>query len=234
MIEVHARFRVQESLVSSGKVVFVFTALGTKISTYRLFVRALNKCGYSVIIYDYPISLMVRAQLDEWHGFYKDIVNDAQARIQRLSGEGVSSFSAHGTSMGTLVAGLLGRTTPQISHTVLNLTYGDLARNIYTSKPPRRAKEKFVKQGITEAMLAKEFSYIDPVKTAAEFKDKKVLLYLSKPDSILDYNDSLRTKKALEQTGALLTYYENKRLGHFLGGAKNISGIKKLIAFLES
>ncbi len=69
--------------------------------------------------------------------------------------------------------------------------------------------------------------------TLKEFKNKNVLLYISKADDVLDYNDTKRTRHALEEAGARLTYIENGRLGHYLSGAKNILGIRRLIKFFE-
>jgi len=234
MIETHQRFRVQENLIDSDKAIFIFTAFGTQMKIYRPFVAALKKRGYSAVIYDYPVSIVADAHLPEWHAFYDDVFADVRTRIARLQQSGYQHFYAHGSSMGTLLAGLIGRKCPGVSHTILNLPYGDLAYAIYTAPPARTAKEKFVKQGITQESFAEAFAYIDPLKTASEFKGKKVLLYISKPDAILDFNDTQRTRQALEQAGATLTYVENKRLGHHLAGAKNIMSIKRLVTFLES
>lgn len=234
MSETNDPYRVKGNLVDSSKVVFIFTAFGTKIETYRYFVSALNKRGYSCILYDYPVAIVNKAQLDEWHTFYDDILADVKARIRKLKMQGYTSFSTHGSSMGTLIASLVSRKCPEVSHTVLNLPYGDLAHSIYSVKPARKAKEKFIQQGITQHAFADAFAYVDPLVTAPEFKGKKVLLYISKSDDVLDYNDTYRTRVSLEKAGAHLTYYENKRLGHYLSGVKNILGIKRLVKFLDS
>lgn len=234
MIESHARFRVQENLVDSDKVVIVFTAFGTQMRAYRLFTKVLNKRGYSSIIYDYPASIVHDAQIDDWHGFFEDVFADVKMRIKTLKAASYQHFYAHGSSMGTLLAAMAGRKCPEVTHTVLNLPYGDLGTAIYSAPPARYAKEKFLEQGITQEVFAEAFAYIDPLKTAPEFKDKKVLLFISKPDKVLDYNNSFNTRHALERAGAKLTYVENKRLGHHLGAVKNIVGIRRLTRFLES
>lgn len=123
MIEVKKRFRVQEKSVNSDKAIFVFTALGTKIGNFRLFVKAMNKRGYSCITYDYPMTLITNAQIDEWQACLNDVITDAQNRITKLENRGVCSFASHGSSMGTLFAGLLTRKSPKVSHTILNLPY---------------------------------------------------------------------------------------------------------------
>jgi esterase/lipase len=234
VIEQHSNFRVKENLIESNKVVFIFTAFGTKMDIYRPFIKALQKRGYSSIIYDYPVSIVQDAQLSEWHRFYDVVLADVRARLKKLHESGYEHFSAHGSSMGTLLASLMGRKCPEVTHTVLNLPYGDLAHSIYTVKPARVAKERLVKQGITQQMFSEAFEYIDPLKTAHEFKNKKVLLFISKKDDVLDYEDTKRTKTALKQAGANLTYYENTLLGHHLSGTRNILSLRRLIGFLES
>jgi alpha-beta hydrolase superfamily lysophospholipase len=234
MIEAHKRFRVNENLVTSDKVVFIFTALGTKIGGYKLFIRSLNKHGYSCVIYDYPMSLITDAETREWQACLDDVVADAKLRLARLSGDGVTDFSAHGSSMGTLFAGLLTQRAPEISHTVLNLPYGDVAYSVFNSRPPRKARERFQKDGVSQQKVAEALAYVDPIKTAPAFKGKKVLLYTSKRDGVLKYNDAKRTREALVKSGAQLTYVENKHLGHYSSGVKNILGMKRLVAFLKS
>lgn len=234
MIEVKKRFRVQEKLVNSDKAIFVFTALGTKIGNFRPFVKAMNKRGYSCIVYDYPMTLITNARIDEWQACLNDVTENAQLRITKLEKLGVKSFSAHGSSMGTLFAGLLTRKSPKISHTILNLPYGDVAYSVFTSKPPRRAKEKFVKDGVTQEEVAKALAFVDPIKTAPDFKNKKILVYTSKRDSVLKYSDARRTGEALKEHSANLTYIENNRLGHYGSGVKNLLSIKRLVKFLES
>jgi len=234
MIEVKKRFRVQEKLVPSDKVIFVFTALGTKIGNYRLFVRAMNKRGYSCIVYDYPMSLITDAQIGEWQACLNDVIADAQLRITKLEGMGVNSFASHGSSMGTLFAGLLTRKSLKISHTILNLPYGDVAYSVFTSRPPRRAKEKFVREDVTQEEVASALTFVDPIKTAPDFKNKRILVYTSKRDSVLHYKDAKRTGEALKKHGANLAYIENNRLGHYGSGVKNLLSIKRLIKFLES
>lgn len=234
MIEDHSNFRVKESLIPSKKVIFIFTAFGTKMAIYTPFIKMLNKKGYSCVIYDYPVQMVYDAQIPEWHKFYDDVIADVQTRMKRLGKNGVTRFDAHGTSMGSLLANLLARRTPNIDHIVLNLTYGDVAHAIFTSTTTAKARENFFKQGISQEAFAAAFAYTDPVKNAEDLRGRKVLLYLSKPDKVLPYKDTEHTRRAFERAGVNLTYVENARLGHWLGGAKNLLSAKRLMDFLES
>lgn len=227
-------FRVLEKLVDSDKVIFVFTAMGTKIPLYRLFVRALNRLGYSVVIYDYPTDPLFDVRLDEWKKFYEDIIADAQHKIGVYKQDGVRNFYAYGVSMGTLVANKFTRDTPDIKHVILNLTYGDIADNIWTYKGMRKTKASLMKQNIDIHGLRDSITYVDPIVNAKGLKGKKVLLYLAKRDKVLVHEQTKETKMALEKAGVDLEYVESKYLGHWSAGAKHMLGMKKIKEFYNS
>jgi esterase/lipase len=227
-------FRVREWLVDSPKVVFVFTAMGTKIGLYRPFAGLMNRRGYSCIVYDYPLHMLFEAKLPSWERFYADIIADAQARLKRRKDEGATDFYAYGVSMGTLIVNKFTRDTPEISHLILNLTYGDVARNIWTYKGVKKTKRSLMEQGISEEDLRRAIRYVDPIQNAAQLKGKKVLLQTARKDRVLTYDLTKHTKLAFQAAGLDLTYQENKHLGHYMSGAKNMMSIRSIDAFFSS
>jgi len=227
-------FRVQEVLVDSDKVVFVFTGMLTKIWQYRFFIKRLNKNGYSVVIYDYPSKLVHDANFDQWHEFFAEVIQDAQKRLQQYKTRGYQKFLAYGYSMGTLIANKLARETPEISHVIFNFTYGDIATNIWRSKRTRKAKRNLQERGISIEQLRLVVADFDPIVNAKGLRGKKVLLHLSRTDRILHYPITKETKRAFEKASLDMTYQENKYLGHLAGGLKNMLAIKKIKAFYDS
>jgi hypothetical protein len=224
-------FRVKEFPVDSDKVVFVFTAMGTKIGLYRLFVQMMNKRGYTCIVYDYPLKLIHSGKLEEWKKLFDGLVVDGQKRIEFYKNKGAANFNAYGVSMGTLFANKFTRDTPQISHLILNLTYGDLAQNIWTYRGVRKSKLNLMKQRIDIEKLRAGMEYADPIVNASKLKGRKVLLYLSRKDRVLVFDQTEYTKKAFEAADLDFEYIENKNLGHFLGAAKNLLAIKDIDRF---
>ncbi len=227
-------YRVQECLIDSDKVVFVFTGMLTKIWQYRFFIKRLNKAGYSVVIYDYPSRLVHDAKFEEWLEFFDVLVDDAQKRINEFRQDGVRAFYAYGYSMGTLVAHKLARETPDIHHVILNLTYGDVAANVWISPRTRKAKKNLLKRGVSIEELRQNVASFDPIVNVKGLKGKKVLLHLAKRDRILHYPITKETKAAFEQAGLNMQYFENRYLGHIAGGIKNMLSIKKIKAFYDS
>ena len=77
----HKLFRVLEKPAPGDKVLFLFAAMGTRIGLYHLFVKLMNRRGYSCIIYDYPLKVVHDANQDEWQQLFAGVINDAQEKM---------------------------------------------------------------------------------------------------------------------------------------------------------
>ncbi len=233
-LEQKKNFRVQEKLVDSDKVVFVFTGMLTKIWQYKLFVKRLNKAGYSVVIYDYSNRVMHDAKVDEWEDFVDSIANDAQMRIGKFKSGDKRHFYAYGYSMGTLLANKLARETPDIKHVILNFTYGDVAAHIWHSPATYKTRKSLRKNNVSMESLRRYMAPLDPIVNIEGLRGKKVLLHLARRDRFLSYRIAKATKEAFEQAAIDMVYMENRHLGHWLGGIKNMLSLKKIKAFYDS
>lgn len=233
-IETYDNFRVKECLIDSPKVIFIFLAMGTKISWYRPSIRRLQRRGYSCIVYDYPLAMTQNeTSLERWRLFFEQITADAQSRLHRLEQAGATNFYAYGVSMGTLVANYFTRMTKQIHHVVLNLTYGDVATNIWTFWGVNKAKQVFIEHGLSEKDLRKHLKYADPIANASGLAGKKVMLHLSRPDRILRYEQTQKTLEAFRAVKLDFVYKENKHLGHFFGAIKNMMDARSIDEFFS-
>src|SRR5665213_172344 len=163
-------YRFKECLVDSDKVLFVFTAMGTWIGLYVMFVKLMNKKGYSIVIYDYPLRLLFKPDMELWEKFNLEVVADVQGRISEYKKQGVTSFYAYGVSMGTLLANRVTRSMPAITHVILNLTYGDVADNIWSYRRVRKTKKGLLKQGIDREKLRQLLKNTNPIVNAEQLK----------------------------------------------------------------
>ena len=230
-LEARQNFRVREYLVKSDRVVFVFTGMGTRIGLYRLFVRALNKRGYSVVIYDYPPRMVWKAEFEVFDPLYEGIKVDADARIKNLKRKHIYAF---GISMGTVIAARLVRNTSAIKHLVMSLTYGDIVTNTLHSWMNAPTRKHMKRKGLSVEDLSKAVKHYDSIKNAAGLKDKKVWLHLSRKDKILDYSITIKTKEAFEANIKDFTYTEDKRFGHLAAGAKYLWKVDAIDKFYSS
>lgn len=230
-IEKKHNFRVLEKLVDSDRIIFVFTAMGTSISQYLLWVRSLNKLGYSVIMYDYPARLVLDAELEAFALVYKGIEADANGKIIQLKPKHIY---AYGISMGTVFANKLTRDRNDIEHVILCMTYGDIVTNIMQSPITARTRRNMTKKGLTVADIRRGVEFLDPIQNAAGLVNKKVWLHLSKKDKILTYDTTIKTKQAFEDAGVDLKYTESKYLGHYATGVAQIFSAKRIDEFFRS
>jgi pimeloyl-ACP methyl ester carboxylesterase len=226
-------FRVSEADIKSDKVIFVFTAMGTKIWLYRPFLYLLKKHGYSTVTYDYPPRVLFDGKFDQWDEFYAAVITDAQERLALYEQRGVHNFYCYGVSMGTLIANKFTRKTKQITHVILNLTYGDVADTVWHWSGTKRTRKSLEAQGIGIDGLRENLKHIDPIENASGLKGKKVLLFLARKDKVLLNEKTSYTRMALEIAGVDVQYFENRYLGHYPAGAKNSLQIKRLDTFLS-
>lgn len=113
-------------------------------------------------------------------------------------------------------------------------TYGDITSNLWTFRGVRKTRTNLIARGHTQESAKSVVAFIDPIVNATKLKGKKVLLYLSRKDRVILYDQSQHTLKAFKEAKLDLEYVENKYLGHFLGASKNMMNIKHLIKFLSS
>lgn len=233
-IELKHNFRVLDSGLNSDRVIFVFTAMGTSIQHYRLFLKLLQRKGYDTIIYDYPTGLVLDARFDEWAELYQNIATDARDRMRIRKKQGSTKFFVYGVSMGTLLANRFVRETPDINHIIISLTYGDVADHIMHSPATQKTRHAMKAKGITYEYLRKMSRPFDPVQNAKGLAGKKVLLHLSKKDKVLNYDMTRMTKEALQRAGVDMQYTESKNLGHYGAGAKHMLQISRIDNFFKS
>ncbi len=122
---------------------------------------------------------------------------------------------------------------PVVSGTV-NLSHGDVARNLWTFKTVRQAKQNLIDKGFDEAAVRQHITYLDPIFNAPGLKGKKILLQLSRQDKIFPKGQTKHLKQAFEAAGLDMTYLENKHLGHIPAATKNVMSTKIIDTFYSS
>lgn len=162
------------------------------------------------------------------------MIADGQKRIEKYSKQGALHFYSYGVSMGTLFANKFSRDTAEISHVILNLTYGDVAKSIWTYRGVNKTKTNLLDRGVDEETLRRGITYCDPIVNAAGLAGKKVMLQLSKNDKVLTYDQAVRTKQAFEAANLDMAYTENKYLGHYLSAVRNMLSVKDIDSFFSS
>jgi dipeptidyl aminopeptidase/acylaminoacyl peptidase len=136
--------------------------------------------------------------------------------------------------MGTILAIKTAAELPEITRTIIMLTYGSIAENIWTWWFIHPAKRRAIRQGYTMESLDKKLAPISPIPNAPKLKGKKILLYIAFRDKILVYKQSHQFQEALDRAGVDYQLVENTKHGHNLSAYENFRQHSHWLTFLNS
>lgn len=230
-------YKVKQYGNTESKAVFFFCPFGIPgwlFALPGLPIWHLLRNGYSVVAYSYGTAVATRSPqvtIDNIQAIRADVAE----RINVLD-EGVE-MSCFGTSMGTVLAANVAAEHTRIKKVVLNLSYGDISEHIINLPSTRTISRKRLKAYIESAgdkqKLARVFQPYSPLNLVNELKNKKVLLYLSRGDHILQLTHTAKFRSALEAAGVNLQYFENARGGHSVAILYNSLRAKRYMDFLN-
>ncbi|HET8709034.1 MAG TPA: alpha/beta hydrolase [Candidatus Saccharimonadales bacterium] len=229
-----SRFNEKEFGGDNKKVVFLFAGMGTRIWLYKSAIQALVQNGYHVIAYDFHPAIVKKGDTDNFLQVAEAVSDKVAKHITQSKADGSEYFAAFGVSMGTLLAIKVASENPEITHLVVNLTYGSVAENVWTWKFIESTKRLAIKQGYDMESLDHKLAPVSPIPSAPKLKGKKVLLYLSSKDKILRFEQSSQFKEALDENGVDYRYVQDDKRGHIMAGLKNMRRKHIWLDFLAS
>ncbi len=230
-------YKVKEFGGNNHKTVFFYCPFG--IPSWQLMLPGLPiwrlvKNGYRVVAYSYGNAVATRS-LQMTIDNIQAMLVDSATKITKLD-ESVQ-ISCFGISMGTVLAANVTARHPRIKKVVLNLSYSDTAEHIINLPPiptiSRKRLTVYIKAGGGNEDLRTAFQPYAPLNLVNQLKNKRVLLYLSKTDRILQFQHTRQLRDALQANGTDLRYYENKHGGHFFAALYNNLHSKRYLGFLE-
>src|SRR5258708_39006963 len=75
-----------------GRVVFFFTAFGTKYWLYYFTIKKLTKAGYYVIVYDVDPALVFHGELADFLQMANALIESVRRQVKDLKKQGAKSF----------------------------------------------------------------------------------------------------------------------------------------------
>lgn len=230
-------YKVKQYGNPKAKTVFFFCPFGIpswSLNLPGLPIRYLLRDGYFVVSYSYETAVATRSPqvtIDNIQAIQADV----EKKINTLDDN--VEVSCFGISMGTVLAANIAAANTRIKKVVLNLSYGDISEHIINLPPTRTISRKRLKAYIEaagdEKTLAREFQPYSPLSLVSELKNKKILLYLSRRDQILQLTHTVKLRNALEAAGVQLQYFENVRGGHSIAIIYNCLRAKRYRDFLN-
>lgn len=232
-------YRIKAYGKPSQNIVFFFCPFGVRrwqLQLPFLPISSLVKAGFQVVCYDFN-TRAITANPRATKRILDEVLVDVKEKIKEYKSNGVKDVAMFGASMGTLIAAYCAAKTTETSKLVLNLSYGDAVDHI-SSLPgmlllPASRVNKYIELAGGKDKLRNLFKGYSPLDNLAELEKKKVLLYLSKKDRVLNYDNSYRLKQRLETSGNL-RYVENNKLGHYWTATFNHFKRSVYLDFLKS
>ena len=144
-------------------------------------------------------------------------------------------FIIIGTSGSTPIAAMVANSDKRCKKIILNLVGNDLAECIWYSNNPIliNIKSVLIRKGIILKQLKHYFSIMSYKNNSRNLNKKDILIFLSRNDKIIPYNNGVKLLKLLNRDGIKYDLVINNFLGHYISGFKNIIFFNKIVNFLD-
>lgn len=228
-----ALFKKQGFGPQHKKVVFLLAGWRMKLWSLWPASKILEKNGFYCITYTYDNSVF-SPDVSKTVENFQLIKNDILQSISELKKKGYTEFSVAGGSLGSIFAVLVANESPDITKLILNTTGADTAKNVWISSITKGAfKESIIKQGYTMEKLQQAWRSIIPIHHIDNLKNKKILVYLSKRDTVIPFSLGMELIQAFEKRDYDYRLIINTRLGHIATAMYNSFKAKDYIDFLN-
>ena len=228
------RIYIKEYGKSNKKVLFFLTAWTSTIAQHWVISKLLQFNGYHVITYSYDNSILSPNVQDTVKNCFV-VKNQILKQIESLKNQGINTFYILGESMGALLGLMIANSSKDISKIVLNTVGGDLAETVWSwDKAKPWFKNDIIKQGIKLQELKKIWKDISPINNIDNLQVKKILMYISKKDNIIQYeSQALTLFNALEQRNYKVKLVTNNYLHHVFTVAYNLLRPRLYLTFIN-
>ena len=219
---------------NSDKAIFILPQWMGKTYYYKLLIHKL-KTKYTVVLYDLPYNLL-SSDTKLTVSLFKKIVSDIKFTFNEIGKKGCKSYCIVGTSGSTPIAAIVANSDERCKKLILNLVGNDLAECIWHSENPIliNIRHSLENKGVTLAKLSKHFKMISYKYNSTNLKNKDILIFLSKNDKIVPYNNGTKLLKLLNKDNIQYELVTNKFFGHYISGIKNVIFYNKIQNFLDN
>lgn len=227
------RFQIIESGKNNKKVIFLLAGWQNKPWMYWPISKILTLNGFYCITYTYNNDVFSPNTINTVR-YFKEIRDDVLAKTKSLDKESYKDLSIFGTSLGSAISLMVVNKTTKISKIILNTTGADIAETVWQwDRAFPSFKESLISQSLTLNTLKKLWSPIAPLNNIDNLNDKKVLIYLSKKDEIIPYEQGKQLVKEFKKRNYKYNLVINNKLNHFLTGVFNLINATVYLSFLK-
>ena len=184
-----------------GRVLFFFTAFGSKTWQYQPAYRSLNKLGYDIHSYQFQGRELLQVDEDFLLAVGDKVIADVHRKVAQHKSQGISEFSMFGVSMGSAFGIRCAKHTPEIKRMVLVTVYGNCAQEIWEYSLLKKMKKIYVDRGMSMQQVYDHYPEIEPTQNLHRLTDKSILLYASKGDKTIRIHNTQQLIDAAQQAG---------------------------------
>lgn len=229
-------FRFNKSIIDKNKSKVCIFLNGWEGKNWQIIPVAFlfKYIGYCSVIYSYDNNVLspdISETVNNIIQVKKDVIN----QIRSLEYQGTNEFVIFGTSLGSLIGVLVANESKAVSKLILNSVGADFAETVWTWDAVLNGfkKQLLKRHFVTLKKLKQEWMPISPIYNINNLKDRKLLIYLSKRDEIIPYEQGLSFSEALRKRGCNIILRTNINFNHLISCFFNLYNIFDYKNFLK-
>ena len=121
-----------------------------------------------------------------------------------------------GMSLSCANALMIADNNKEIDKLILVIPGNCIAEGVWKSVRTKKIKKEFEEQGINLRKLKEYWKDLNTKNNANNLRVKEIIIYLSKADESIPYENGMRLVNDLKSKGLKIKLRENERLGHYL------------------
>ncbi len=226
-------FRSRAYGKNNKKVVFLLAGWTMTLWQMWLFSKILEWHGYFCITYVYDWQLLTPNV--EWtRENCLQVKSNILQVIEKLKKEGYNTFYIFGTSLGSVLSLMVANSSPDISKVILNLAGADLAEVVWSwDRAVKGFKNDLQRQNVSLPLLKTAWKILSVIDNSDNMQDKKILMYLSRKDEIIPYEQSLKLIDIFKERKYNFKVISIFHFNHLLTFVFNLFHFKVYVDFLS-
>ncbi|OGK11310.1 hypothetical protein A2954_01985 [Candidatus Roizmanbacteria bacterium RIFCSPLOWO2_01_FULL_37_12] len=228
-------FRFTKTIIGIENKKVIFILNGWKGKNWQLMPIAniLKFIGYCCIVYSYDKNIL-KPDIKETRTNILKVKKDVVEEIKSLGKQGKKEFVILGISLGSVIGVLVANETI-LTKLILNSVGADFAETVWTWEVVNDGFKKLLleKQFVTLKQLKIEWMSISPVHHINNLKKTRLLIYLSKKDEIIPYEQGLDLVNKLKKKDCSLSLRTNFNFNHLISCAFNFYNVFDYAGFLK-
>jgi len=209
---------------TSHRLIFFLNPYGTSIKKVRVIIKSLNRAGFSVVAYEYPLDIFKTGEPERLFQVIEENRKHIQRSIKDFQKQGYNEFGFVGSSLGAFVAYNCLRDIPELQWGVM-ITGGSVLEAVWSFKDER---EMFQSKGYTKESLAAAWHNLQ-YADLGDLHGKHYIGITSQADKTTPYKYAIEAFSRMQTAGAKIDLIVQRRLDHRSTVIRNLLRLNSLV-----